>query len=121
MGVKWVKTNKGTAKNPEVRCRLVAQEFATNDYRDDLFAGTPPLAAMRMLLSEAASRGRERSRRTKLMVLDIKKAFLYGVIRRSLYIELPPGDPRSEGGSTWDDYVVPCMALETRLPNGRTW
>ena len=98
VGVKWVKTNKGTAEDPEVRCRLVAQEFASNDYRDDLFAGTPPLAAMRMLLSEAASRGREGVRKTKLMVLDIKKAFLYGEMRRSVYIELPPEDPRSEGG-----------------------
>ena len=53
------------------------------------------MAAMRMLLSEAASRGREGIINTKLMVLDIKKAFLYGDMRRSVYIELPPEDPRS--------------------------
>ena len=27
--VKWVRTNMGTAMDPEVRCRLVAQELGT--------------------------------------------------------------------------------------------
>ncbi len=40
-----------------VRSRLVAQELASNDGRDDLFAGTPPLAAARYLLSDLASKG----------------------------------------------------------------
>ena len=35
---RWVQTVKGE----EVRCRLVAQEFARGDPRVDLFAGTPP-------------------------------------------------------------------------------
>ena len=97
VGVKWVKTNKGTAEQPEIRCRLVAQEFASSEYRDDLIAGTPPLAAMRMLLSEAASRGEE-SRKTKLMVVDVEKAFLYGRMHWTVYIEPPPEDPKAEGG-----------------------
>ena len=42
---RWVQTEKGE----EVRCRLVAQEFAHGDPRDDLFAGTPPLFAARLL------------------------------------------------------------------------
>ena len=51
---------------------------------------------MRMLLSEAASRGEE-SRKTKLMVVDVRKAFLYGRMHRTVYIELPPEDPKAEG------------------------
>ena len=47
---RWVKTNKGK----EVRCRFVAQEIAAGDPRSDLFAGTPPLFAARLLVSLAA-------------------------------------------------------------------
>ena len=35
---RWVKSQKGD----DVRCRFVAQEFASGDPRGDLFAGTPP-------------------------------------------------------------------------------
>ena len=37
VGVRWVYHNKGTSVSPEVRSRLVAQEFASKDGRDDLF------------------------------------------------------------------------------------
>ena len=33
-----------------------------------------------------------------MLLLDIKKAFLYGSITRSVYIELPPEDPMSASG-----------------------
>ena len=39
-GVRWVKVNKGSQEAPKVRCRLVAQEFAGGEVRDDLFAGS---------------------------------------------------------------------------------
>ena len=55
VGTRWVFVNKGD----KVRCRLVAQEFAGSDKREDLYAGTPPLAATRYLLSESVSRGRK--------------------------------------------------------------
>ena len=34
VGVRWVDHNKGTSLRPEVRSRLVAQEFASKDPRD---------------------------------------------------------------------------------------
>ncbi len=40
IGVRWLNVNKGDEANPEIRCRIVAQEFNTNE-RDDLFAATP--------------------------------------------------------------------------------
>ena len=55
VGVRWVNHNKGTSVSPEVRSRLVVQEFASKDRRDDLFAATPPLAATRLLLAGLAS------------------------------------------------------------------
>ena len=55
----WVETNKGTAGEPIVRARWVAKEFRTN-VRPDLYAPTPPLEAIKLIMSEAAS---SRSRR----------------------------------------------------------
>ena len=88
---RWVQTVKGD----EVRCRLVAQEFAHGDPREDLFAGTPPLFAARLLVSQAASRPQKD---WTLMCLDVSCAFLYAPIKRKIYIELPSEDPRSASG-----------------------
>ena len=90
VGVRWV----DTLKDEKVKSRLVAQEFASKDGRDDLFAGTPPLAATRMLLSDVASRGRGGPGQRKIMILDIKRAFLHGEIEEEIYIELPLEDPK---------------------------
>ena len=91
VGTRWVFVNKGD----KVRCRLVAQEFAGSDKREDLYAGTPPLAATRYLLSDSVSRGR-RNGHGKLMVVDVKRAFLHGYCTRSIYVELPGAE--SQGG-----------------------
>ena len=41
-----------------IRSRLVARDFKGNDKdRDDLFAGTSPLAAAKTVISDLASRG----------------------------------------------------------------
>ena len=52
VGTRWVFVKKGE----KIRCRLVAQEFAGSDKREDLYAGTPPLSATRYLLSDSVSR-----------------------------------------------------------------
>ena len=100
-------------KGDKVRCRHVAQECAGSDKREDLYAGTPLLSATRYLLSDSVSReasgnikkggtslqsvtpGRRRSPR-KLMLVDIKRAFLHWYCTRSIYIELLESE--SEGG-----------------------
>ena len=91
--VKWVRTNKGTAMDPEVRCRLVAQELGYGQRMDELFAGTPSLMAVKLILHHAAKGGGGAEQ--GIMVLDVKRAFLYGQIRRRVYIELPQQDSRS--------------------------
>ena len=98
IGTRWVDHNKGTRENPEVRRRLVGQEFAKGEVRDDLFAATPPLVATRMLLSRVASRGSRGPGNYRVLLLDVKKAFLYGKIRRRVYIELPAEDEMSKTG-----------------------
>ena len=82
-------------KGEKVRCRLVAQEFAGNDKREDFYAGTSPLAATRYLLSDIVSRGRN-NRKGKLMVVNVKRASLHGLCTRSIYVELPGAE--SQGG-----------------------
>ena len=54
VGVRWV----GSMKGSEVKSRLVAQEFASQQGdRDDIFAATPPLMASKDVISDTASRG----------------------------------------------------------------
>jgi hypothetical protein len=93
VGVRWV----DVLKNEVVRSRLVAQEFKEGD-RDDLFAGTPPLSALKFLLSSLCSNGVHGTGGLKFMVLDIKRAFLYGDIEENIYINLPTEDPKGALG-----------------------
>ena len=57
---------------------------------DAFFAATPPLEAMRLILSEAASQGRWRGREMKAQLLDAKKAHLHAPAVRPVFVDLPP-------------------------------
>ena len=80
--VKWVRINKGTSQNPRVRCRLVGQELGFGVKDDELYAGTPSLVMLKLMLSWYASNW---ARDSVLNVIDVKSAFLYGKARRALY------------------------------------
>ena len=54
--VRWIDINKGDEENPEYRSRLVAKEIK-RDQRDDMFADTPPLEALKILVSLAMTEG----------------------------------------------------------------
>eukprot|EP00969_Alexandrium_andersonii_P351589 15435780-Alexandrium_andersonii.AAC.1 len=45
--VRWIDISKGDEEHPEYRSRLVAKEIK-GDQRDDLFAVTPPLEALKL-------------------------------------------------------------------------
>ena len=52
---KWVDTDKAFEDEPmQIRSRIVAREFGSGD-RPDLYAGTPPLEALKAIISIAAS------------------------------------------------------------------
>ena len=54
IGVRWVDVNKGDSTDPDYRSRLVGREFAIG--RDDaLYAATPPLEALGLIISHAAT------------------------------------------------------------------
>ena len=120
IGSRWVNCNKNDINDPDVRCRLVAQEV--NLHPDDSFyAATPPLEAKRMLFSEWAS---NQDVYRQLSFIDVKKAYFYGVPDRSLYIKFPPelGMPKDmvgklvrcmygtrDAGSIWEGCYTKCL------------
>ena len=52
--MKWVDTNKGDDQSPNYRSRLVAREVRQH-WEQAIFAPTPPLEALRTILSIAAT------------------------------------------------------------------
>ena len=52
---RWIDINKGDDENPNYRSRLVGKEF-NNEAMDCIFAGTPPLEALRYVVHEAATK-----------------------------------------------------------------
>ena len=59
ISARWIGINKGDNENPNYRSRLVAREINTHK-REDLFAATPPLEAMKAILSLTTQQTRER-------------------------------------------------------------
>ena len=90
--VRWIDINKGDETNPDIRSRLVAKDFKTGNM-PELFAGTPPLEALGVICSEAATIGEEEK---VIMVNDVRRAFFYAKAMRPAWIELPPEDYREE-------------------------
>ena len=81
VGVRWVDTDKGS----RYRSRLVAMEFATKA-QDDLFAATPPLSAFKYLVSECETARSYSTVQKQLMIIDIKRAFLHGFVKRHIFL-----------------------------------
>ena len=50
ISVRWVETNKGEDRSPNIRSGLVAEEIRTTG-RDSIFSPTPPLEFLRMILT----------------------------------------------------------------------
>jgi len=93
---KWLDINKGDSTSPNYRSRLVGRELNLHK-REDLFAGTPPLESLRMLVSKCSSR-----RGHRMMIVDVKRAYFYAPATRPIFIEIPledrkPGDENLVG------------------------
>ena len=54
VGSRWVDVDKGDISKPDYRSRLIAKEINTGP-EDGLYASTPPLEAIRWLMSETAT------------------------------------------------------------------
>ena len=94
IGVRWVDVNKGDDTERNYRSRLVGKEFKTN-VDDTLYAPTPPLEALRYILSDAATLrlpGGSNEECRQVMVNDVARAYFYATCTRDVYIELPAED-----------------------------
>ena len=89
---RWIDVNKGDEKNPQYRSRFVGKEF--NDGEDAaMFAATPPLEALKVLISEASTgRHGERVEEKVIMINDVARAFFEAPVRRKICVELPEED-----------------------------
>jgi hypothetical protein len=89
VGTKWVFKNKHGEDGEIVRnkTRLVAQGYSQIEGLDfgETFAPVARLEAIRILLAFAMSKG------FKLYEIDVKSAFLNGVIQEEVYVRQPPG------------------------------
>ena len=81
-----METDKGQPKKPNVRARWVAKEYKTHA-RPELYASTPPLEALKVVLSEIATG----QRGGKVVALvDVRRAYFYSPARRRVFVDLPP-------------------------------
>ncbi|KAE8683276.1 TMV resistance protein N-like [Hibiscus syriacus] len=89
IGVKWVYKTKQNAKGEIERhkARLVAKGYSQKagiDY-DEVFAPVARLETIRLIISLAAQN------KWKIQQMDVKSAFLNGVLEEELYIQQPSG------------------------------
>jgi hypothetical protein len=95
IGTKWVWKTKEGEKGEVVRnkSRLVAQGFSQKEGIDceETFAPVARLEAIRILLAFFVAKG------FKLHQMDVKSAFLNGVLEEEVYVRQPPGVQVEEG------------------------
>ena len=92
---RWIDISKGDEENPNYRSRFVGKEFNDGEV-EGLFAATPPLEALRLILSWAATGGTGLLDGTKtgetrkcIMLADVSRAFFEAPAKRDLCVELP--------------------------------
>jgi hypothetical protein len=102
ISVRWVETNKGDDANPNIRSRLVARQIRGRG-QEATFAPTPPLEALRTVLSLAATdlpgrpkrcRVPESETRTQVSFVDISRAYFNAPTNPDdpAYVQLPAED-----------------------------
>jgi hypothetical protein len=104
ISVTWVDVNKGDDLNPNYRSRLVARDIRLPG-EDAIFAPTPPLEALRTVLSAAATdwkgaRSHDRRPtsewRTQISFIDVSRAYFNAKRDPNVdpvYVDLPHEDP----------------------------
>ena len=68
---RWIDVSKGDSQRPNYKSRLVGKEYKT--YVDDsLYAATPPLEALRLIMSRTAI---SNNKPRELMINDVRRAY----------------------------------------------
>ena len=95
---KWVDTDKAFEGEPmQFRSRMCAGEFKSDD-RPDLYAGTPPLEALKAIISIAASHKETFS----IMHIDVSRAYFHAKAQRLVPIRLPVEE---NGYRRWESWI----------------
>ena len=100
----WIDINKEDDEMPNYRSTLVGNEF-NKEPMEGLFAGTPPLEALRYLIHEAATvRSGEALGPKVIMINDVARAFFEAL-----------ADPKQTSGTImWDISGCAYTAQETQ-------
>ena len=85
--VRWIDINNGGTDNPNYRPRFVAREINICK-RDDLFAATPPLEALKTIIAMTATSNKGEI----IMVNYISRAFFHAKAERDVFVQLPEED-----------------------------
>ena len=81
----WAETDKEEPAKPNVRARWVAKEYKTHAHaRPELYASTPPLKALKVVLSVATG---ERGSKVVALV-DVRRAYFCAPARRRALSDL---------------------------------
>ena len=115
ISVRWIDINKGDTNNPHYRSRLVAREIDTCK-RDDLVAATPPLEALKIILSMTACCNKGEI----VMINDISRAFVHAKAKREAFVQLTPKDLKPGEKEHAADSTTACMGQGTRHKTGST-
>ena len=87
IGVRWIDVNKQDDIDPKYKSRLVAKEIKKTAM-PELYAATPPLEALKLIISSAVEEGTKR----KLMACDVSRAYLNAPAFRSVYVKIVDED-----------------------------
>ena len=88
VGTRWLDINKGDEEVENYRSRLVAKGF-NQGKEEGIFAATPPLEALKLLISDVATVGEKGTEEKILMVNDVARAFFEADMKKELCVELP--------------------------------
>ena len=114
IAVRWIDVNRQDSQHPLYRSRLVAKEF--NTHQDvGMFAATPPLEAMRMIISIAST---YKSEDYMVMTNDVPRALFYAPVPpgQHIYVKLPeedcqPGEEHLRGKLNFSMYGTRKAAI----------
>ena len=126
----WAETDKGQPGKPNVRARWVAKDYKTQA-RPELQASTPPLEALKVVLSEIATGKREGK---VAALVDVRRGCFHAPARRSrprttsrvtnICVDCCDiafhvcEEATSRGRTSWQ----PCTATTSQsVGNGRQW
>ena len=91
---RWIDVNKGDVERPNYRSRLVGKEYKTTP-DDSLYASTPPLESLRLIVSRAATKYGRTGMMRELMINDVARAYFYAMATRDIYVEIPAEDEQA--------------------------